>query len=237
MGNNEIMNLIVFFNFELGNVSNKQEKKNHWTSTYLSNWLDQGQIVQCLPGLKGIQTLNNTIFLPKLYYPEIYSHSGGTTQGKVILNKNEYIIAWPFITHYWLQRQLILTQWWLTWFLDNYTMVSDTHACLGSSLYIPSPAACDSQPHLVHKAELSGQGFSSRLSPWCRVGRAWLGQTRQGGQVRTRGDEGMPGAVVLYCISAEPVRHHATVSKPDTARSIAQKYPSGSARHSSWLAN
>lgn len=67
---------------------------------YLNSWLDQGQHAQCLPGPKGIQILNNTIFLPKLYSPEIYSHSGGSTQGKVILNKNEYTMAWPFNTYY-----------------------------------------------------------------------------------------------------------------------------------------
>lgn len=63
---------------------------------YLNSWLDQGQRAQRLPG----PIVNNTIFLPKLYFPEIYSHSGGSTQGKVILNKNEYIIAWPFTTYY-----------------------------------------------------------------------------------------------------------------------------------------
>lgn len=57
---------------------------------YLNNWLDQGQSAWRLPGLKGIQILNNTAFLPKVYSPEIYSHGGRITQGKVTLNKNEY---------------------------------------------------------------------------------------------------------------------------------------------------
>lgn len=66
---------------------------------------------------------------------------------------------------------------------------------------------------------------------------AWPNLHWVGGQVHARGDKGTPGTVVLYCISAEPVRHGATVAKPDTWRRITQKDPSGSARHGSWLAN
>lgn len=44
-------------------------KENHWTSMSLNIQLDQGQHAQRLPGLKGIQILNNSTFLPN-YTPQ-----------------------------------------------------------------------------------------------------------------------------------------------------------------------
>jgi len=57
-----------------------------------------------------------------------------------------------------------------------------------------------------------------------------LGQIQQGRLAQNRRERQKAESMVLSCIRAEPGRHPATVNTPHIARSVVQKYPSGSAR-------